>query len=65
VLEIDCVFGGVNLIVPADWVVHVQIDSVMGGFADKRRSNDAVRDHSRELLIKGSTVFGGGEIRSY
>lgn len=64
VLEIKNVFGGVCLIVPSDWVIHVDVSAVMGGFVDKRST---VPDSSstRELFIKGESIFGGGEIKSY
>ena len=62
-LEIECVFGGVSLIVPSDWNVQIAVKSVMGGFNDKRR---IIRTNGNKgkLVIKGSAVFGGGEIKS-
>jgi predicted membrane protein len=66
VLEIDCIFGGASIIVPADWAVTVQVTSIMGGFSDKRsniRNTNATSD--RELIIKGSAIFGGGDVKSY
>jgi len=64
ILEIDCVFGGASIIVPADWVVHIQMNSVLGGFVDKRNVIKTTSS-DRELIIKGSAVFGGGDIKSY
>ena len=64
ILEFDCVFGGASLIVPNDWVIHIQMNSVLGGFTDKR-TNIKNTTSDRELIIKGSAVFGGGEIKSY
>lgn len=65
-LEVNCVFGGVKIIVPADWTVQLKVVSIMGGFSDKRRSYGKSLDGSNKktLIIKGSTIFGGGEIRS-
>lgn len=65
ILEINSVFGGVSLIVPSDWIIHIETNSVLGGFADKRRlvPNSEI-NHGRELFIKGSAVFGGGEIKT-
>lgn len=60
-LELNAVFGGVTLYIPGDWVVITQIDAVFGGFEDKRRILEPV-DNTRRLIIKGSCVFGGGEI---
>ncbi|MDD3875048.1 MAG: DUF5668 domain-containing protein [Bacteroidales bacterium] len=64
-LEIVCVFGGVLLIVPADWIIKVEVASVMGGFSDKRVSIKSKTDDTRELIIKGVVVFGGGELKSF
>jgi len=64
-LEIECVFGGVTVIVPADWKVILSISSVLGGFSDKRmvvRENPELKGI---LLIKGTAIFGGGEIKSF
>jgi predicted membrane protein len=66
ILQIECIFGGASIIVPADWVVQVQVSSVMGGFSDKRSAIKNTSDASdRELIIKGSAIFGGGDLKSY
>ena len=64
-LEVNTIFGGVTLIVPADWKIQLKMTSIMGGFADKRSYIKENPDQSRMLIIKGSTIFGGGEIKSY
>ncbi len=64
-LTIECIFGGVTLIVPSDWKVVLSVNSIMGGFSDKRNIVREPSDPSRVLVIRGSSVFGGGEIKSY
>ena len=64
-LTIECIFGGVTLIVPSDWKVVLSVNSIMGGFSDKRNMVREPSDSSRVLVIRGSSVFGGGEIKSY
>lgn len=64
-LEVNTIFGGVTLIVPADWRVQLKMTSIMGGFTDKRSYIKESPDPSRILIIKGSTIFGGGELKSY
>jgi predicted membrane protein len=65
VLEVDCVFGGISIIVPSDWVVRVEVSSVLGGFNDKRNSiRNADTASDRELIIKGSAIFGGGDVKN-
>jgi predicted membrane protein len=65
-LEIVCVFGGTELIVPEDWNVILDITPVLGGFSDERKiSSGRVFDQGRQLIIKGTVVFGGGDLKSY
>lgn len=63
-LIIDCMFGGVTLIVPCDWRVVLNVSSVLGGFSDKRLSFCADPNSPNYLVIKGTAIFGGGEIKS-
>ncbi len=66
ILEINSVFGGMNVIVPSDWIVNIEIDAVLGGFQDKRIiiPNSEENNSESELVIVGFAVFGGGELRS-
>jgi predicted membrane protein len=62
-LAIDCIFGGITLIVPDDWRIILNINSVMGGFSDKRLRIGQSSDPGKVLIIRGSAIFGGGEIK--
>ncbi len=62
-LEINAVFGGVTLYVPANWLVEMSMDSIFGGFEDKRMFSEEI-DTTRKLVVKGSCIFGGGELRN-
>ena len=65
-LEIACVFGGATIIVPDDWNLKINVVPVLGGFGDSRKLVPGrTIDTSRQLIIKGAVVFGGGEIKSY
>lgn len=65
-LEVACVFGGATIIVPDDWNVKIEVVPVLGGFGDSRKLHPGrTIDMSRQLIIKGAIVFGGGEIKSY
>ncbi|KAF5045071.1 hypothetical protein DSECCO2_485170 [anaerobic digester metagenome] len=63
ILEVTAVFGGFKLIIPAHWNVKIESSNVFGGIVDKRIVTGSV-DMSRTLVIRGSAVFGGGEITS-
>ena len=65
-LEIACVFGGATFIVPDDWNISIEVTPVLGGFSDSRKLIPGrIIDTTRQLVIKGAVVFGGGEIKSY
>jgi predicted membrane protein len=65
-LEIACVFGGATIIVPDDWNVKIEVVPVLGGFGDSRKLFPGrTVDTTKQLVIKGAVVFGGGEIKSY
>ena len=64
-LEILCVFGGVTLVVPNDWNIKVDVLPVLGGFDERKIIANRSFDPSKQLVIKGVVVFGGGEIKSY
>jgi predicted membrane protein len=62
-LDINAVFGGITVFVPADWLVETHLDSVFGGFQDNRMPKEPI-DTTKKLIITGSCVFGGGELRN-
>jgi Domain of unknown function (DUF5668) len=65
-LKLEAVFGGIKLVVPPHWAVQNEIEGVFHGIDDKRRFNpDATINPGKVLVLKGSAVFGGVEIRSY
>jgi hypothetical protein len=65
-IKFEVVFGGAKLIVPAHWAVQNEIDGIFHGVDDKRRFNPSANlNPEKVLILKGSAVFGGIEIRSY
>ena len=60
-LDVDAVFGGIELYIPGNWIVEARVQTMMGGFQDKRHVSNV--DKSRKLIIKGDLIFGGCEIR--
>lgn len=65
VLEVTQVFGGTKLIVPANWHVKTEVVTVFGGIEDKRSLQAGNINYDKVLLLIGTTVFGGIDIRSY
>lgn len=64
-LNCQCIFGGVELVVPSNWEVKIMTNSVFGGVEDKRPVELLGSNPNKVLLVKGSCIFGGIEIKSY
>lgn len=63
VIDVANIFGGTKLIVPEDWNIKVEVVSIFGGFEDRRSASVISRsDPSKIVVIKGSCIFGGGEV---
>jgi len=66
VIEITCIFGGTTIIVPESWNIILDVTPILGGFSDSRKiRGDVMKDNTRSLVIRGTVIFGGGEIKSY
>ncbi|MBX2943107.1 MAG: cell wall-active antibiotics response protein [Cyclobacteriaceae bacterium] len=66
VLELTQIFGGAELIIPANWRLQSEMVSVFGGIEDKRTfQNDQSSDQEKTLVLKGTSIFGGLEIKSF
>lgn len=65
VIEVVHLFGGVKLIVPAHWEVSTtEAVAVFGGIDDKRNTS-VPTDPTKKLIIRGTIIFGGLDVRSY
>jgi predicted membrane protein len=65
-LEVNAVFGGVKLIIPANWEIKSNATAVLGGIDDKRPiQNNPLSGPTKRILLEGNCVLGGIEIRSY
>lgn len=63
-LDIVAIFGGVEITVPSDWSVHVDVLPIFGGFSNKKyQDKNEVIPGERVLQVKGIVIFGGGEIK--
>lgn len=66
VIRMEEVFGGTKLVIPADWVVLNEIEGIFHGVEDKRNYHATVAaGPNKVLILRGSAVFAGIEIRSY
>jgi predicted membrane protein len=65
-IEINTVLGGAKLVVPPNWTVKSELNSVMGSIEDKRHMNSGVTaDPNKILVLEGNVCMGGIDITSY
>ncbi len=67
VIDITQVFGGTKLIVPSNWRIKSDdLVAIFGGLDDKRPVQPNVTAESEKVLVlRGTCIFGGIDIRSY
>jgi len=64
-IEANCIFGGAEIVVPANWEVKIIVNTIFGGVEDKRPVELMSNNPEKTLIIRGSCIFGGIEIKSY
>jgi len=64
VIDVFTMFGGSKFLVPQDWNVKIDVVSIFGGFNDKRFLGAYNESAKKTLIIKGFTIFGGGDVRN-
>ena len=65
VIELTTVFGGTKLLVPSNWSVKSEAVTIFGGIEDKRRMQTITDIPDKTLLIRGTVIFGGIDIKSF
>ncbi|MGH8220096.1 MAG: LiaF transmembrane domain-containing protein [Steroidobacteraceae bacterium] len=61
-IDVFAFMGGVEIWVPSDWNVVVKVGSFMGACVDKRRPSTL--PPVKQLIIRGSSIMGGVEIKN-
>ncbi|MBK0404129.1 hypothetical protein I5M27_14130 [Adhaeribacter sp. BT258] len=65
ILDVTQIMGGTKIIVPPHWDVKSEMAAILGGIDDKRMIQPAGVDPNKVLIIKGTSILGGIDIRSY
>ena len=61
-IEVFCMFGGVEILVPEDWKVNMDATAILGGSGDERTNvSDAT---NATLNIRGFVMFGAAELKN-
>ncbi len=63
-LEVVMIFGGSKFVVPEGWNMKIEVTAIFGGFSDKRVRSKPDSEKGT-LVIRGLTLFGGGEIVNF
>jgi len=64
VLEIDAIFGGVEVRIPSTWSADVHGVGIFGGFGDHSSQPYPPAPGYKRLIVKGSAVFGGVDVKN-
>ena len=66
-LDVTQIFGGTKIIIPANWEIKSELVSVFGSIEDKRMIQPTTlgSEPNKTLILKGTTFFGGIEIKSF
>lgn len=65
VLDVLLIFGGSDIFVPKEWNVIINVTPLFGGFSNKVIRDPALAiDTTRTLVVKGTALFGGGEVKN-
>lgn len=65
VLDVTQVFGGTKIIVPPHWEISSEMSAIFGSIEDKRPIHSDLASSGKVLVIRGTSIFGGIDIRSY
>ncbi|KYG82544.1 LiaI-LiaF-like domain-containing protein [Roseivirga echinicomitans] len=61
-IDVFYMFGGSKIRVPQDWNVQLNVTGIFGGMSDRRKLIDPHADENKELVIRGTAIFGGAEV---
>ena len=64
-IQIDIIFGGVKMIIPPHWDLRTEVTNIAAGLEDKRYFRENGVDPSKVIILKGTILFGGLEIKSF
>ncbi|MBO9618685.1 MAG: hypothetical protein J7539_06560 [Niabella sp.] len=65
VLDVTAMFGGATLLIPSHWnVISSEATAILGEIKDRRVSIGNI-DTSKTLILKGTVIFGGIDIKSF
>lgn len=65
-IDVTAVFGGLKLVLPANWEIKSEVVCVFGSVEDRRPlPQSPINADSKVLILRGTVFMGGVEIKSY
>jgi predicted membrane protein len=61
-LDVFAFWGGIEILVPPDWIVSSKVTPIIGGFVDSRRPSTVVP--TKTLIIRGFNLMSGVEVKN-
>jgi len=61
-LDVFAFWGGIEILVPPDWIVSSKVTPIIGGFVDSRRPSNVIP--TKTLLIRGFNLMSGVEVKN-
>ncbi|MBD8491164.1 hypothetical protein IFO69_20595 [Echinicola sp. CAU 1574] len=65
VLNVEVAFGGVKLLMPPHWELKMGVTNIFAGVEDKRMYPKSGEETGKVLVINGTVLFGGLEVKSF
>jgi hypothetical protein len=65
VIHTSTAFGGVKIIAPPHWNIKSEVLCIFGGLDDKRPQAKEGLDTTKTVVLKGTCIFGGIDIKSF
>ncbi|HXB09186.1 MAG TPA: DUF5668 domain-containing protein [Puia sp.] len=63
-LDVTQIMGGTKIIVPPNWEVRSEVTALFAGFEDKRQQ-PLTANPDKVLIIDGTSIFGGIELKNF
>ena len=65
-IDVTTICGGADLIIPSHWTIKSDVVSIFGSVKDSRiQSSLATLDPEKVIVLDGTALFGGIEIKSF
>jgi hypothetical protein len=62
-MDVFVLLGGGEIRVPEGWDVTINVSAIGGAVDDKRATLPTTEEHRPKLLITGTVLFGGIEVK--